>query len=223
MKMIKFLILLVIVMFATPVLAEIYKYVDEQGRAHFTDDINQVPEGQRDSLEASPAYEPDTEAEEEYTETASNEAAESEDFRNDDDGYTDADLESSYADEPETTPGFDDDSDNQEDVAQTQDGDSLNLSDNGQNELSADLNRLEALKKEIDKEYAALVKEKKKLTEEQKSLTTREDILKFNAKVDNLNKRTEAYVQKGKQYRAYVEAYNERVIQRNAQLNQKKK
>ena len=72
MKMIKFLILLVIVVFAAPAPAEIYKYVDEQGDVHFTDDINQVPEDQRDSLEVSSEYEPDPEAEEKYSETESN-------------------------------------------------------------------------------------------------------------------------------------------------------
>ncbi len=201
MKMIKLLILLVIILLATPASAEIYKYIDEQGGVHFTDDINQVPKDQRDSFEATPEYEADTEAEEENT---------------------DPDLESSYDDEPETTAGVDDDSDNEENVARLEDGDSLNQSDTDQAGLAAGLKRLDALKKEIDLEYAALVKDKEKLAKEQKALTTREDILKFNTKVEALNKRAEAYVQKGKQYKEQVDAYNERVIQQNAQLSQKK-
>jgi len=215
LKMIKFLILLVIVVFATPAPAEIYKYVDEQGRVYFTDDINQVPEDQRDLLEVSSEYEPDSEAGEKYSET------ESTDFN--DDENTDGELESSYDDEPETTQGFDDDGDNQENMARVEDEDSLNQSDDGQNELDTNRKRLEILKKEIDQEYAELVKDKEKLAEEQKALTTREDILEFNTKVENLNKRAEAYVQKGKQYQAQVEAFNQLVIQKNAQLSNKKK
>ena len=216
MKMIKFILLLVIVLLATPAPAEIYKYVDEQGKVHFTDDINQVPVDQRDSYEVSSEYvsDPDTEPIDTGTESA--------DFNADDSEQTDPDLESSYGDETETTPGFDVDGDDQNDMARVEDDDALNPTDSGQNELEADRNRLEALKKEIDQEYADLVKEKEKLTQEQKTLKTREDILKYNAKVESLNKRADAYVQKGKQYQQQVEEYNERVIQRNAQINKEK-
>ncbi len=212
--MTKLFILLVIVVFAAPAPAEIYKYVDQQGEVHFTDDINQVPLDQRDSFEVSSEYVPDPAAEENYSET------QAEGFT--DDEKTDPELESSYEVDPEATQSIDDDSGNLGNRAQAEAEDSLNQSDNGPLELDAGRNRLETLKKEIDKEYAELVKDKEKLAEEQKKLTTREDVLKFNAKVENLNKRAEAYVKKGKQYQAQVEAYNQLVIQRNAQLSQKK-
>jgi hypothetical protein len=208
LKMIKLLLLLIIILFATPASADIYKFVDEQGNVRFTDDINQVPEDQRGSIEISSNYEADTEAE-----------PESENFN--DDLSTDPELESSYADEPETTEGFDDDSDNRGDVGvqedQKEDGVSLD-----QEELDLNLKSLKSLKKEIDKEYAALVKEKEKLAQEQNALTTREEILKYNVRINDLNERAEAYVKKGEQYKAQVEAYNARIIQRNAQLGQKK-
>jgi hypothetical protein len=208
LKMIKLLLLLIIILFATPASADIYKFIDEQGNVRFTDDINQVPEDQRGSIEISSNYEADTEAE-----------PESENFN--DDLATDPELESSYADEPETTEGFDDDSDNRGDVGvqedQKEDGVSLD-----QEELDLNLKSLKSLKKEIDKEYAALVKEKEKLAQEQNALTTREEILKYNVKINDLNERAEAYVKKGEQYKAQVEAYNARIIQRNAQLGQKK-
>jgi hypothetical protein len=204
--MIKLLLLLIIILFATPASADIYKFVDEQGNVRFTDDINQVPEDQRGSIEISSNYEADTEPE-------------SENFN--DDLATDPELESSYADEPETTEGFDDDSDNRGDVGvqedQKEDGVSLD-----QEESDLNLKSLKSLKKEIDKEYAALVKEKEKLAQEQTALTTREDILKYNVKINDLNERAEAYVKKGEQYKAQVEAYNAHIIQRNAQLGQKK-
>jgi hypothetical protein len=208
LKMIKLLLLLIIILFATPASADIYKFVDEQGNVRFTDDINQVPEDQRGSIEISSNYEADTEAEQE-----------SENFN--DDLATDPELESSYADEPETTEGFDDDSDNRGDVGvqedQKEDGVSLD-----QEELDLNLKSLKSLKKKIDKEYAALVKEKEKLAQEQNALTTREEILKYNVRINDLNERAEAYVKKGEQYKAQVEAYNARIIQRNAQLGQKK-
>lgn len=192
MKIIKFLILIVIVLFAISAPAEIYKYVDEQGNGHFTDDINQVPKDQRNSYAVRPEYIAETED----TETDSQALTESE--------------------------GLDEDSDNGINVALSEDGDSLNQSDNDQDGLDAGRQRLDALKKEIDQEYRALVKEKEKLAEEQKALTTRADIISYNTEVEDLNKRAEAYVQKGKQYREQVEAFNERVMQENAQSNQKK-
>ena len=217
MKTIKFLILLVIVLFAVSAPAEIYKYVDEQGNVHFTDDVNQVPEDQRDAFAASTEYTADTEAEEEGTETKS------QDLNTDDGVKTDPELESSYDDEPENTDGLDEDSDNEGDVVQLQDGDSLNPSDDDQDGLEAGRKRLDALKKEIDQEYRALVEDKEKLANKKKALTTREDIITYNTRVENLNKRAEAYAKKGKQYKEQVEAYNERVIQINAQSKQKKK
>jgi hypothetical protein len=37
--------------------------------------------------------------------------------------------------------------------------------------------------------------------------------------VENLNKRTEAYAKKGKQYKEQVNAYNQRIVQINATEN----
>lgn len=50
MNLIKLFIYLIIFFFSTTVSAEFYKYVDENGNTHFTDDFNQVPEDQRAGL-----------------------------------------------------------------------------------------------------------------------------------------------------------------------------
>ncbi len=50
MNLIKLLICLITILFSTTVFAEFYKYVDENGNTHFTDDFNQVPEDQRAGL-----------------------------------------------------------------------------------------------------------------------------------------------------------------------------
>jgi chromosome segregation ATPase len=47
MKHFKIFIIITFLMFSVSAAAEFYKYVDEDGNVHFTDDINQVPAEQR--------------------------------------------------------------------------------------------------------------------------------------------------------------------------------
>jgi flagellar motility protein MotE (MotC chaperone) len=47
MKYLKIFIIITFLVFSVNAAAEFYKYEDEDGNVHFTDDINQVPEAQR--------------------------------------------------------------------------------------------------------------------------------------------------------------------------------
>jgi Domain of unknown function (DUF4124) len=221
LKLIKCFVVLAICLFAFHAQAEIYKYVDEEGNYHFTDDLNQVPPDQREAMEASQEYESDGDAKQGNVQAESEQAAESEQTAESEQGEeTDPELESSYKDEPIET----DTSAEKAAVNEEGEGESQVASDTPRDtdELDANRKQLEAMKKEIDNEYREILAEKKKLAKEKESLTNREDIIKYNAKVEELNKRAETYVQKGKQYKEQVEAYNDRVTQKNAEVQGKK-
>ena len=210
MSKIKSIILAATVLLSFAAQAEIYKYVDDQGNIHFTDDLNQVPVEQRDSIETSFEYEGEVDSEIEATE-----------------GEIDPELASSNEDSAEQATGFTGETGREESVAlledRQQEGDAMDSADNtdDQLDLAAQRKQLEDLKKEIDAEYQALVQERAKLDQEKESLENREDILKFNAKVDRLNKRAQAYEQKGKKYQEQVDAYNEYITRQNAKINKK--
>ncbi len=54
-----FMVLLASLAVAAPASAQFYKYLDKQGNIRFTDDINQVPENQRNNIRSYAAAPPD--------------------------------------------------------------------------------------------------------------------------------------------------------------------
>ena len=65
MKLINLLIFLIIILFSAAASAQFYKYVDENGNIHFTDDINEVPVEQRDNIRSYVESESDADIPEE--------------------------------------------------------------------------------------------------------------------------------------------------------------
>jgi len=174
MKYLKIFIIITFLMFSVNADAEIYKYVDEDGNVHFTDDINQVPEAQRDKVSS-------------YVESVSEDPPEQE-------ATQENQSEQAAKDQQANLPDLsDDESESLEDAKQ----------------------RIDALKSEIDQEYEALMKEKQQLAKAKKQAKTREQIIEFNQKVDSLNSRVAAYEKKGKDYKAQVDAYNQRITGKN--------
>src|SRR5210317_1217894 len=99
MKIIKFILCLSIILFAFPAASEIYKYMDENGDIHFTDDFSKVPVEQRSAADASVEYENDTDTEQ---------IAELEESDETDEDFTDESVEE--------VEEFADDSENQDEV-----------------------------------------------------------------------------------------------------------
>ena len=223
MKFIKLILCLSIILFACPAASEIYKYVDENGDIHFTDDFSKVPVEQRSAVDFSGEYENDTDAEQ---------VAKSEVSDKTDEGFTDESVEEveEFIDDSENQGELDDSADTADEeqiVALDQDleneADFLAPSNEAEakNDLDAVRRQLEAMKKEIDGEYQDLLKQKEQLAKEKKTLKDRKEILDHNKKVESLNKKAEAYANKGKKYEARVEAYNEWISQENAKVKKK--
>lgn len=63
MKTIKWFTLIFLVLFSVPAIAEFYKFVDEDGNVHYTDDLSRVPENQRSHVDAYKEYKSDTDIE----------------------------------------------------------------------------------------------------------------------------------------------------------------
>jgi hypothetical protein len=221
LKINKLLVVLVICLFAFNSPAAIYKFVDEDGNLHFTDDLNQVPPDQRESIETSQEYEGEMEAEPSDAQAESEHSAATEQaVESEQNEETDPELQSSYSDEPMDAQ---EESEEEEIPAEVEADNSQAVSniDQSGEDLDASRRQLEAVKKELDNEYQAILNEKQALVKQKDSLKTREDILKYNARVEALNKRSQTYTEKGKQYKKQVEDYNEMVNERNATILQK--
>lgn len=87
-------------------------------------------------------------------------------------------------------------------------------------DLDAAYDQLKTLRQEIDKEYNELTAEKETLAKEKAEAKTREQVLEYNARVEQFNERARAHQEKSKKYEAQVDAYNTSVSQ---QITEQKK
>jgi hypothetical protein len=89
-------------------------------------------------------------------------------------------------------------------------------------DLDAAYDQLKALRQEIDKEYNDLMAEKEALAKAKTEAKTREQVLEYNAKVEQFNERAKAHQQKSKKYEAQVDAYNTSVSEQIAEQKKEK-
>ena len=158
MKFIKFILCLSIILIAYPAASEIYKYVDENGDIHFTDDFSKVPVEQRSAINAGIEYENDTDAEQVAETEVSDGTYEgvtddsAEEFT-DDSEYQDEVYDSADTADEEQIAAIGEDQENETDLMASSSDDA-----EAENDLDAIRSQLEVMKKEIDGEYQDLVK-----------------------------------------------------------------
>jgi hypothetical protein len=201
---------------AFPVSAEVYRYVDDRGHIHFTDDLNQVPLEKRATASTSVEYESSV------AQAQMNSDEESEQMDN---SAAADEVSADFTEEgEENTDDFSDTTQDVQPIARQQETEenfeTTPADTRAGTDLEATRSRLEAMKKAIDGEYQDLVKEKEQLAEEKKSLKNQTEILNYNQKVKNLNQKVAAYAKKGELYQAAVEAYNEQIRLENAKIKQ---
>ncbi len=96
MKIVKWIVVLAIVVVPALSSAEFYKYVDENGKVRFTDNLANVPDGQRPQVkeyeEASHEMTPKEKAEEQQEPISKKTKQEPEDVTNEKDGLTEKDA-----------------------------------------------------------------------------------------------------------------------------------
>lgn len=83
--------------------------------------------------------------------------------------------------------------------------------------------RLEALKKQIDADYQALVKEKETLSKEKEQAKSREQVVEYNKRAESFNKKSGELEARSNELRKQVETYNAHVIEENAKMIQSAK
>lgn len=75
--------------------------------------------------------------------------------------------------------------------------------------------RIDAIKQEIDQEYAALLKEKEQLAEDKNKVKTRAQVESYNKRIESYNIRGEDFMKKQKERDALIDDYNARITKKN--------
>jgi hypothetical protein len=210
MKQYHFLIVILILLFATATYAATYKYVDEEGNTRYTDDIALVPEDQRgpylEELQRQEALEEETEQEAEDAGTEETEET------------TEADTEEATETEEPDQPGETDQSEKEEED-NWPDYDEEKSKEEPLDEM---LTRLNTTRKELQTEYDAIQEEKKKLAASKKDAVTPETIKAYNDKARDINARAKVFKEKYDTLQKEQEIYNTRAQEAN-EINAQKR
>ena len=91
----------------------------------------------------------------------------------------------------------------------------LSENDADQDSLEELKSRIDAIRQEIDKEYAALMKEKEQLDEDKKEAKTKAQVDSYNKRIETYNKRGETFMKKQKERDALIDDYNARILKKN--------
>lgn len=179
------------------VTAQVFRYTDENGVIHFTDNYIEIPENQRTKaesiMEPVEAQAPEEQAERERSETGS---------------------EPAVGDESPGTAGVPLPEGQAED-GQPAEGQGEGPAPAAETMTEAQkLQQFQALNKtkaELDKTYDALAREKETLDKERTTLKTREEIQAFQAKVERFNQRLVDYEKQRQAFQVKADAYNKTV------------
>ncbi len=217
MNKIKIFSCLIVILFACPAASEIYKFVDEDGHIHFTDDFGSLPFDQRDAFAVDEAYETDTDnepadakkASAEYEMDSNGDFAE--DYSELSDGSEDREDE-----DPQGLEEVDQNADLEQSLAEEQEHFSFSDEIEAEENLDVVRQQLDITKKQIDGEYQTLLKQKEQLTKAAESLKGREAILEHNRKVEHLNDQAERYAKRVKNFETRLETYNQRITNNSA-------
>jgi hypothetical protein len=126
-------------------------------------------------------------------------------------------VESQSKEVPEQQEAVENQAEPEETVPDEQQANFPDDSEDEAESLSDTKQRLDQMREELEEEFEALTTAKEKLAKEKDKAITREQIIEYNKKIDALNARVKAYDEKGKAYEAVVDAYNQRILKKNAE------
>lgn len=187
MRLIKYLIFGIILVFSVSGYAEFYKYTDETGNTRFTDDLSKVPEKQREKIRKYGAQEKPPVSQEEQPAQKSEESPQVKEEA------ADAGA-SDIAQVPES-------SDNKSDVS----------------ELMESRKSLEKRKQELEQTYQALMKEQSELLRAKGATTSQAKAQEHNEKLAKINDKILEYQKKLKGLDSDIATYNKKVEEQKKQ------